>query len=66
MALSQDTATPRLDAIMERASQRLVAMDYAVCEWGCLTALAVAREAGLWRYYARILLRCRRRGDRDG
>ncbi len=56
MALSLDIAFPRLDAIMERASRRLVAMQYAACEWGCLEAVAVAREAGAWDYYSRIVL----------
>ena len=41
---------------MDRASQALARMDYLACEGLCLEALAVARQAGDWPYYARILL----------
>ncbi len=46
----------QLDAIMERASRALADMDYMVCEALCLEALNMAREAGRYGYYARVLL----------
>src|SRR5690606_17570305 len=45
-----------LDDIMERASRSLAAMDYLTCERLCVEALAAARRAQDWSYYARILL----------
>lgn len=45
-----------IDQIMERASERLLAMDYLECERLCVEALARAREAGDFERYARILL----------
>lgn len=47
---------PTLDDIMERASQALAATDYLACEALCREALAAARDAQDWAYYARILL----------
>lgn len=41
---------------MERASQALAQMDYLTTETLCLKALRIAREAGDWSYYARVLL----------
>ncbi|MEM8738789.1 MAG: hypothetical protein AAGG38_09980 [Planctomycetota bacterium] len=52
-----------LDSLMERASGRLVAMDYLGSEALCLQALAAARAAEDWTAYARVLLplqECRR------
>ena len=46
----------QLNTIMEQASQALAKMDYLECESQCLKALALAREAGQFGYYARILL----------
>ena len=45
-----------IDQIMERASERLLAMDYLECERLCSQALAQARAAGDFERYARILL----------
>lgn len=45
-----------LNAIMERASTALQAMDYTGCEAACLEALAIARQGHRWADYARILL----------
>lgn len=45
-----------LNDIMERASAALGRMDYLSCEALCLIALAAARNADDWSYYARILL----------
>lgn len=48
---------------MERASRKLVDMDYLASEALCLDALARARDDGDWTAYARILLplqECRR------
>ncbi len=45
-----------LNAIMERASVALQAMDYATCEAACLEALRVARHGRQWADYARVLL----------
>lgn len=45
-----------LDALMERASGALVAMDYFECEALCVEALAEARRRELWALYARIVL----------
>ena len=52
-----------IDALMERASQRLTDMDYLASEALCLDALAMAKEAGDWTAYARVVLplqECRR------
>lgn len=52
-----------LDALMERASQRLTDMDYLGSEALCVEALAMAKQAGNWTGYARIVLplqECRR------
>lgn len=46
----------QLDAIMERASHALADMDYLECEALCLEALGLARQAGRYGYYARVLL----------
>ena len=46
----------KLDQLMGRASEALTRMDYLACEGLCLEALAAARQAGDWPYYARILL----------
>jgi hypothetical protein len=46
----------QLDAVMERASGALAAMDYLTCEALCLEALGMARQAGRYAYYARVLL----------
>ena len=43
-------------ALMEDASRKLVEMDYLACEARCLEALALARSAGDWRAYARIVM----------
>jgi hypothetical protein len=48
--------TRTIDEMMEEASVALVRMDYLTCEALCLDALAEARRAGDWGYYARILL----------
>lgn len=45
-----------LDDIMEQASVALAKMEYLTCESLCINALAKARGAGSWVYYARILL----------
>lgn len=45
-----------IDAIMDRASERLIATDYAGCERLCLEALSLARHSGDFERYARILL----------
>ena len=45
-----------IDQIMERASERLLAMDYLECERLCLEALAQARAARDFERLARILL----------
>jgi hypothetical protein len=45
-----------IDQIMERASERLLAMDYPECERLCLEALAAARQTEDFERYARILL----------
>ena len=45
-----------LNTTMEHASAALQSMDYAACEAGCLTALAMAGNARRWSDYARILL----------
>lgn len=45
-----------IDAIMERASEALVAMDYLTCERLCEQALGLARRADDFERYARILL----------
>ncbi|MEM7624726.1 MAG: hypothetical protein AAF333_03765 [Planctomycetota bacterium] len=55
--------TTALDDVMERASQKLADMDYLASEALCLQALRIAREAGDWNGYARVLLplqECRR------
>ncbi|MEX0886909.1 MAG: hypothetical protein WD009_10770 [Phycisphaeraceae bacterium] len=49
-----DTAS--LDHLMDRASHALTRMDYLTCEDLCMQALARAREAADWPYYARILM----------
>ncbi len=52
-----------LDTLMERASQKLTDMDYLGSEALCLEALAMAKAAGDWTAYARIVLplqECRR------
>jgi hypothetical protein len=54
--MSQSTATAELDAIMEDASTALVRMEYLRSEALSLKALRLARAAGNWAYYARILL----------
>ena len=41
---------------MEQASQALGRMDYLSCEADCLAALSLARDAGDWAYYGRILM----------
>lgn len=51
-----DDPRQQLDAIMDDASRALVAMDYLRCESLCEQALALAREAGDWHYYARVVL----------
>lgn len=51
-----DDVRQRLDAKMEAASRALVAMDYLACERWSVEALAEARAAEDWAYYARILL----------
>lgn len=56
-------ANTAIDKLMEKASQALVQMDYLTCENDCLQALSMARQAGEWVLYARILLplqECRR------
>lgn len=45
-----------LDRTMNWASEALVKMDYLTCEALCLEALAMARQARDWDYYARVLL----------
>ena len=45
-----------LDRIMLEASESLVRMDYLSCERLCLEALRLARDAGDWSYYCRILM----------
>lgn len=55
-------STP-LDALMQRASRLLTDMDYLGSEALCLDALAMAKQAGDWTPYARIVLplqECRR------
>lgn len=57
------TMSDTLDALMERASQKLTDMDYLGSEALCLEALAKAKTAGDWTAYARIVLplqECRR------
>lgn len=52
-----------IDTLMEAASGRLVAMEYLAAEALCLRALGMARAAGDWTDYARILMplqECRR------
>ena len=52
-----------LDSTMEAASEALARMDYLTCEDLCLEALAAARHAKRWAYYARVLMplqECRR------
>ncbi|MBB6431313.1 hypothetical protein [Algisphaera agarilytica] len=52
-----------LDDLMQNASQLLTDMDYLGSEALCLEALALAKEAGDWTAYARIVLplqECRR------
>ena len=50
------TTVEQRDAIMERASEALAKMEYLACEALCLEALAGARQAEDYAYYARILL----------
>lgn len=45
-----------IDQIMERASAKLMAMEYLACEALCEEAMAMARSAGDFDRYARILL----------
>ncbi|QQE12401.1 hypothetical protein JD969_02695 [Planctomycetota bacterium] len=45
-----------LDQTMEQASQALAQTDYLLAESLCLEALAAAKQAEDWNYYARILL----------
>lgn len=49
-------ALEQLDAVMERASRALAAMDYLACEALCLEALDAARSGARFSYYARVLL----------
>jgi len=52
-----------LNALMERASQKLTDMDYPGSEALCLEALSIAKRASNWTAYARIVLplqECRR------
>jgi hypothetical protein len=49
-------STDRIDEIMERASHRLTATEYAACEQLCLEALDLARQQEDFDRYARILL----------
>jgi hypothetical protein len=50
------TDSTAIDAVMLQASQALARMDYLTCEERCLHALAQARAARDWTYYARVLL----------
>jgi len=53
----------RIDELMERASQALVARRYLECERLCTEALRIAREAGQFERLGRIMLplqECRR------
>lgn len=45
-----------LESIMEPASEALAKMDYLTCEDRCLEALGLAKQAGDWSQYARVLL----------
>ena len=45
-----------INAIMESASVDLAKMRYLACEAKCLEALRLARDAGRWGDYARILM----------
>ncbi len=45
-----------IDALMETASQKLSAMDYAACEQLCLQALEAAKQANDFDRIARILM----------
>jgi hypothetical protein len=51
-----NVATDKLDGIMDRASQALADIDYLACETLCMEALAEARKAKRFGYYARVLM----------
>lgn len=44
------------DRLMAEASAALAGMDYLTCEARCVQALALARSAGDWSYYGRVLM----------
>ena len=50
------TMSSALDQVMEAASVALSRTDYLLCEQHCLEALAAARQAENWAYYAKILM----------
>lgn len=49
-------ASKTIGHLMEQASQALAGMDYLTCERQCVEALGLARAAGDWADYCRILL----------
>ena len=49
-------AIDELDQLMERASQALAEMNYALCEALCVEALGKAHQADEWVLYRRIVL----------
>jgi hypothetical protein len=51
-----DTMKAALDQVMQAASLALADRDYLLCEYKCVEALALARQASDWAYYARILM----------